>query len=225
MTAFPIGGTIPQVTATSLPSPAHPRHEVLEDVSWDQYENLLDEIGDRPVFVSFYRGNMEIMPPLPEHELEKKALGSLLELMAIELKMPMRRFGSTTFRRHDEQVGLEPDECYYIRNEPKVRRMRRFDPAVYPPPDLAIEIDVTHRSIPREPIYAGLGVPELWRYDGRELRVLVLSGGAYVRAASSPTFPFLPLAGLVAFLTRMLGDEEQNQVIDEFREWIRQLPR
>lgn len=213
------------MTVASLPSPAGPQHVVLDDVSWESYENLLNAIGDRPVFVSFCRGSLEIMPPLPEHELEKKALSSLLELVAMEMKMPMRRFGSTTFRSKDDQVGLEPDECYYIRNEGKVRRMRRFDPAAYPPPDLSIEIEITRRSVPRQPIYAALGVPELWRYDGVRLTVLVLCEGACFPAQVSPTFPFLPLDGLVAFLTRMLGDEEQNAVIEEFRTWVRELAK
>ncbi|HSU68033.1 MAG TPA: Uma2 family endonuclease [Tepidisphaeraceae bacterium] len=213
------------MTVASLPSPAGPQHVVLDDVSWESYENLLNEIGDRPVFVSFCRGSLEIMPPLPEHELEKKALGSLLELVALETKMPMRRFGSTTFRSKDDQVGLEPDECYYIRNEARVRKMRRFDPKVYPPPDLSIEIEITRRSVPRQPIYAALGVPELWRYDGARLTVLILSQGTYVPTQVSPTFPFLPLDGLVAYVARMLGDEEQNAVIEEFRAWVRQLPK
>lgn len=166
------------------------------------------------------------MPPLAEHELEKRAIGRLVENLTQELRMPIRCFGSTTFWGDEAQAGLEPDECYYLKNESKVRQMKRFDPAVYPAPDLAIEIDITRRSIPRLPVYARLLVPEVWRYDGQVLTVFVLSNaGTYDKSALSPTFSFLPMHQFQTFVNRMLGDEEQNAVIDEFRQWVRHLPR
>jgi Uma2 family endonuclease len=200
------------------------QHLVLDYVSWDFYERLLQEIGNRPIRVTFHRGRIEIMAPLAEHELEKRAIGRLLEQLTLEFKIPIRCFGSTTFRREDKQAGLEPDECYYLRNDPKVRGMMRFDPAVHPVPDLAVEIDVTHRSISRQPIYADLGVPELWRYDGRRLNVLLLNAaGDYSPSPSSPNFPLLPMETFQTFVKRMLGEEEQNSVVNEFRQWVHGL--
>jgi Uma2 family endonuclease len=117
---------------------------------------------------------------------------------------------------------LEPDECYYLENARRVRGMKRFDPAVYPPPDLAIEVDITSRSIPREPIYAGLGVPELWRFDGSLLRVLRLDNGVYREVEKSDAFPFLPMEQFSRFVRRMM-DEEQTSVVREFRRWVRGL--
>jgi len=138
--------------------------------------------------------------------------------------MPIRCFGSTTLQNEDKKVGLEPDECYYLRNESKVRGMKKqFDPTLYPPPDLAIEVDVTHRSIPRLPIYAALGVPEVWRYDGRITVLLLNSSGHYEPSAVSPNFPSVPLDQFQAFVDRMLGEEEQNAVIEEFRDWAKGL--
>jgi Uma2 family endonuclease len=216
------------VTAVaSLPDDDPPQHCVLRNVSWTFYERLLEEIGSSPIFVTFDHGSVEIMKPLAKHELEKIAVGRLLQQLTLEFRMPIRSLGSTTFRDRDKEIGLEPDECYYLRNESKVRGMKtQFVPKVYPPPDLAIEVDVTHRSIPRLPIYAALGVPEVWRYDGRRITVLLLnSAGEYDPSAVSLNFPLVPLDQFQAFVDRMLGEEEQNAVIEEFRQWVRGLPR
>jgi Uma2 family endonuclease len=214
------------MTTTAPASLADQQHLVLEGVSWGFYEHALDEVGDRPIFITFDHGRMEVMAPLPEHELEKKAIGSLLELLSVELRIEMRPFGSTTFRREDAQVGVEPDECYYLHNEPKVRRMQRFDPSVHPAPDLAIEVEITHRSVPRLPVYAGLGVPEVWRYDGTTITIMVLnSAGDYEPTANSLAFPFLPIVDFQRFVERLRGDEDRIAVIDDFREWVKQLPR
>jgi Uma2 family endonuclease len=166
-----------------------------------------------------------MMAPLAEHEWAKKAISQLLEVMTLELRIPRRAFGSTTFRREDRQAGLEPDECYYFKNEAAVRGMTRFDAAIHPPPELAIEIDITSRSISREPVYAALGVAELWRYDGSRLTVLVLDDNQeYVAKATSPAFPFLPIGQFEVFVKRM-AVEEQMQVLQEFRAWASSLPR
>lgn len=198
------------------------QHLVLHDVSWSFYEKLLDQIGDRPLRVTFNRGSMEIMAPLAEHEFPKGGIRRLIEAMALELDIPLTSLGSTTFRREDAQAGLEPDECYYLRNADRVRGMKRFDPAIYPPPDLAIEVDITSRSIPRQPIYAALGVGELWRFEGSELTVLLLQGGTYQPVEKSPTFPFLPIDQFSRFICRMM-DEEQTSVVREFQRWLRTL--
>ena len=201
------------------------QHIVLDNVSWSFYGRVLEELGNRPIRVTYSHGKIEIMPPLPEHELPKKSIGRLIEALAIELRIPMTAYGSTTFRRRDKQTGLEPDECYYLHNAPRVRGMKRFDPAIHPPPDLAVEIDITSRSIPRQPIYAALGVPELWRFDGRLIQVLRLGAeGHYVPISRSGLFPFLPIETLSRFVYRMM-EEEQTAVVVEFQEWVRALPK
>ncbi|HZK79447.1 MAG TPA: Uma2 family endonuclease [Humisphaera sp.] len=200
-------------------------HAVLHGVSWEDYEKILSEIGDGSTRVTYFDGNMEIMSPLPEHEDEKTIIARLVEELTVEMGLPNRGFGSTTFRRKDRQSGLEPDECFYIANESRVRGMKRFDPKKYPPPDLAIEIDVSRRSIPKEPIYARLGVPEIWRYDGRRLSVLVLiEDGTCKGVETSLIFPFLPIDQFVRFVHRMIA-EEPNGVIREFRKWARAVKR
>ncbi len=204
---------------------ADQQHIVLDNVSWQFYERLLAEIGNRPIRVTFDEGSIEIMPPLAEHEHPSRAIGALAQILAVELNIPMSCYGSTTFRREEKQKGLEPDDCFYIANESRVRGMKDFDPTVLPPPDLVIEVDITRRSIPRQPIYAALGVPEIWRYDAKGLAVLLLrDDGKYERDEASRAFPFLPMLEFEKFVKRM-EFEEQTSVLREFRDWVKTLVR
>ncbi|MDB5330734.1 MAG: hypothetical protein JWP03_1885 [Phycisphaerales bacterium] len=201
------------------------RHTVLRGASWEDYEQILDRVGNGSTRVTYARGSIEIRSPLPEHERPKRAIGRLVENLTVEVGLPLQAFGSTTFRRKDKQAGLEPDECFYIQNEAKVRGMTRFEPKIHPAPDLAIEVDVLSQSIAREPVYADLGVPELWRYCDQRIAIRILGkDGTYADADRSAAFPFLPMDRFEQFLARMLS-EEQNGVIREFREWARSLPR
>jgi Uma2 family endonuclease len=201
------------------------QHIVLDDASWGLYEKVLEDIGDRAIRVTYHDGRMEIMAPLGEHEVGKKQIARLVELMSFELNIPMACYGSTTFRREEKRAGLEPDECYYVANEARVRGMKRYDPAIHPAPDLAIEVDITSRSVSREPVYAKLGVLEIWRYDGDTLSVLLLDvSGKYQPSPTSKSFPFLPMDKFTAFVRRM-DDEDQLAVLREFQAWVRTLSR
>jgi Uma2 family endonuclease len=207
--------------AAEPPSLGDRQHFVLSDVSWRLYETLLEEIGDRPVRITYHKGRIEMMSPLPKHDKWKTRIGRMIEILAVELDIPMTPLGSTTFRREDEQAGLEPDECYYVRHAAAVHDKDHIDLAVDPPPDLAVEIDITRRSVPRQPIYAALGVPELWRFDGNHLAVLVLNTtGQYEERASSLAFPFIPMAEFRRFLdlTRTTDD---TTAMRQFQQWVR----
>src|SRR5258706_6472159 len=117
-----------------LSQPVHPRnvarqqsvdlddvqHIVLEDASWELYENLLQDIGDRPIRINYDQGRLEMMSPLPEHERPKKIIGRLIETLSYELGIEIACLGSTTFRRRDKEKGLEPDECYYFKEEKRM---------------------------------------------------------------------------------------------------------
>ena len=205
-----------------------PQHVLLQGISWEVYEALLREVGDQNLRLTYDSGELEIMSPLPEHEDWKKAIGGLVEILTLELNIPMRRLGSTTFRQKTLQKGLEPDECYYVANEAAVRGKRRFDLRRDPPPDLVVEIDITHRAIDREKIYAAMGVPEIWRFDGRRLACLHLepraTGGkgkpwAYREADKSLAFPFLRPADLMKFLKK-LPNAELTSLMRSFRDWV-----
>jgi Uma2 family endonuclease len=199
------------------------QHMVLHDVSWDLYKQLLREIGDRPIRMTFDNGSLEMMSPLPRHEKWGNRIGRMIEIISLELNLPIEPLGSTTFKSKRLKKGIEPDECYYVQNAEAVRGKDRFNLAVDPPPDLAVEVDITRRSIKREPIYRALGVRELWRFRNRQLSVLLLnSQKAYMPSTTSTAFPFLPMAIFESYLPRM-EHEEQTAVLREFRDWVRTL--
>jgi len=207
----------PSIVPTSLDDV---QHLVLESASWDLYEHLLKEIGNRPIRMTYDDGRLEIMSPLPEHEDPKRMIGRMIEMLTWELNMPVKSLGSTTLRRKDKAKGVDPDECYYFRDEKKMRGRKRLDMRKDPPPELVVEIDITSRSIDREPICAALGVPEVWRYDGRKLQCLHLKDESYVIRKHSLVFPFLEPALLQKFIRRAWVQGE-TQAIRELIQWVR----
>jgi Uma2 family endonuclease len=103
--------------------------------------------------------------------------------------------------------------------------MEEFDPAIHRAPDLWVEVDLFSPSVPREPIYARLGVPEIWRYSRDRLTVRLLTpDGVYSDSATSVAFPFLPMIEFASFVPKMI-EQDETQVLLEFRDWVRSLPR
>jgi Uma2 family endonuclease len=192
----------------------------MENASWELYEKLLHDIGERPVRINYDQGRLEMMSPLPEHERPKKIIGRLIEALSFDLGIEVASLGSTTFRRRDKAKGLEPDECYYFKEEKRMRGRKRLNLKKDPPPELVVEVDITHRSVEREPIYAGLGVPEIWRWSAMKLTCLELIGEEYQPREPSRVFPFLAPADLTRFV-RMLGRSGENAIVRKSREWIR----
>ena len=159
---------------------------LLNHISWKTYESLLEDHLDSsaPRF-AYDRGVLEIMSPSPEHERANRNLAMLVEVFFEEWGLDIGNFGSTTYKREDIERGFEPDSCFYIENEPLVRDKDRLDLDVDPPPDLVIEIDVTSFSLNKLPLYASIGVPEIWRYEDAEIEVLLLEGGSYRKSLES----------------------------------------
>lgn len=125
------------------------QHVLLRDVTWQEFETILDELGEhRAARVAYDRGILEIMTPLPEHEFDKEIIGDLLKALLEELDIEFISLGSTTFKNQQMAQGIEPDQCFYIQNESKIRGKKRLDLAIDPPPDLALEIDITSRTHP-----------------------------------------------------------------------------
>ena len=136
---------------------------LLEDVSLQEFEAILSELGEhRAARVAYDNGILEIMTPLPEHERNKETISDLVKALLEELDIEFLPLGSTTFKNKLMKKGIEPDNCFSIQNEAAVRGKDRLDLTVDPPPDLALEIDVTSRTHPN--IYEALKVPELWRF-------------------------------------------------------------
>src|ERR1017187_10381150 len=151
-----------------------PMHFVLPHISWDTYERILDEIGETHIRVNYLRGRLEFMTISYEHDNIGRWIGRLIYLVALELCYPLATGGSTTLKAALLEAGLEPDECFWIKNENKMRGKKKWKAMIDPPPDLAVEVDITSNWLDRLEIYASLKVPEIWRFDGETLRVLVL---------------------------------------------------
>jgi Uma2 family endonuclease len=193
---------------------------VLDNVSWELYELLLRDVDGQNVRITYDQGRMVLMSPLSMHEKIKVMAGRLIEHATFERDIPISSFGSTTWKRQDLGKGLEPDECYYIQHEPQVHGRTDIDLKRDPPPDLAVEIDITHNPLDRPSIYAALGVYELWRYDGERFGFVRRSaGGAYEPIIRSEALPFMTPQIVERFVTLMLADE--NGGLRAFRDWLR----
>ena len=205
----------------SAVAPAEQR-VVLENVSWSTFVALLGDIDDRHGRMAFDQGVLEIMSPSILHENAKSLLGRLLEVATEELGIDILSAGSLTMKREDLQRAIEPDECYYVANAAAVRGLEEVDLAVHPPPDLAIEVDISRSSMIKLGIYAALGVREFWRYDGEALTVRVLeAGGSYLIVDRSAVLPDLPLADLVELLNRR-AETSETQLVRDFRQRVRE---
>jgi Uma2 family endonuclease len=196
-------------------------HVVLFDVSWAAYEAILEAMGDRRLRHSYDNGTLELMSPLKRHDRAKKILSRMIEAMALELDIDIQSIGSTTLRKQPKKKGLEPDECYYVAHEPQVRSKPDYDPSVDPPPDLALEVDVTRSSVSRMGIYAGLGVPEVWRMKGETLSFHMLEeNGKYVSIERSLAFPRVTPGVLQQFLSQRC-ELRENELLRNFLAWLR----
>ncbi len=165
---------------------------VLHNISWETFEALLRDTGeDRGSRFAYDCGVLEIMTPLFEHENPKSNFGNFIIALAEELGIEVRSAGSTTLKRKVSKRGIEPDTCYYIQNELAIRGKQTLDLENDPPPDLAIEIDITSSSVNKLGIYSALGVAELWRYDGQNLKFYQLIEGQYVECKFSIAFPLV----------------------------------
>lgn len=191
----------------------------LSGISWQTYETLLAEIGDRQIRLTYNRGNLEIMVPSPEHERFKTIMGRFVETLAEELDVKIEPLGSTTFKR-PELSGKEPDECFYIQNLSAVKGKKRIDLNQDPPPDLVVEIDITSRSENSLRVYADLGVPEVWIYNGAQLRINRLENGEYVEREISLAFPSLPILEIVRFLEQA-ETMDYLELVKAFRNWVK----
>jgi Uma2 family endonuclease len=200
-----------------------PGHQLLiKDISWSGYKNILSELGDnRNSRVSYSQGVLEIMAPLPEHEVGKVIIGDLLKALLEELDIEFWSLGSTTFDKENMDAGVEPDDCFYIENEAKVRGLNRIDLEKDPPPDLAIEIDITSRTQFNN--YEALKVPELWRWDGHKLDINVLIDGKYVKSENSRIFPNIPIIEVIPKYLSISKTNGRNAAMKAFRAWVKEL--
>jgi len=195
---------------------------VLCCVDYPTYVRFTDLLGERYLRVNYDGERMEIMTTSPKHERIKHLLGLFLVAVTEEMDIDMVGLGSMTCRREDVERGLEPDECYWIAHERQVRGRDDLNLERDPPPDLAIEVGVSRSVLDRLSLYASLRVPEVWRWDGRTLRVLLLgSDGEYHESPKSAALPFLPVAELARFVNAA-STMSDTKVLRSFRAWVRE---
>lgn len=195
---------------------------VLEDIDWATYSRLVhifqEQRGHR---LTYDRGTLEIMSPLWEHERPARMLGRFVDVLTEELDLPCVLGGSLTLRGRGLRKGLEPDDCFWIANAPRVEAKKRLDLRRDPPPDLAIEVDDTRSSLNRLGIYAALKVPEVWRGDANGLTFHVRHGKTYRVHTHSLAFPKLAVNDLTPFVLQ-IGRINDNALRRQFRAWVRQ---
>ncbi len=191
-------------------------HLLIPNVTWEQYEALLEELGEerRVPRINYCNGTLELMSPLPAHERPHRIIGYIVTAILDAQGREWEDFGSTTFKKL-KQAGLEPDTCFYIQNASRVRDLLRMDMTQDPPPDLAIEADVTSKTT--LDAYAALQVPEVWIYDNGKLKIHLLQNGEYQESSSSPTFPELAIAEMIPRLVQQAFQEGTSKMLRNLR--------
>src|SRR5882724_35565 len=194
---------------------------ILDRVTWETYERLITEHGERcGTRFTYDEGVLQIMVISSRHERPNRRLATLVEVLAEEWALDIEQLGSMTFKRKDLQKGFEPDSCFYIEHADAIRDREEIDLAVDPPPDLSIEVDITRESLNRFPIFAAVGIPEVWRFDGNRVAIFHLSQEGYIESARSLSFP----AVTGDILTLFLDDSQKLKStawLRKVREWAR----
>jgi Uma2 family endonuclease len=209
-------------STTDIPEAITGQRLVLRGVAWEEYRSIAGALSGRHVRLTFDRGTLEFMTISPLHGHLSRLLARMIFVLTEELGLPVKSFGDMTCDREDLERGLEPDECFYITHEPEVRHKEHLDLSSDPPPDLAVEIDVTHSPRNRLGIYAALGVKEVWRFHNEVLTAQCLDeAGEYQSVETSHHFPGLKIADVLAFLNRR-NETDENSLLREFREWVRE---
>ena len=190
------------------------------DVSWEEYEGLLERVGEASgLRISYNEGTMQVMTLSSEHEAYAEFIGGMLRMLSMRLRINIRFFGSATIRKKPRRKGKESDGCFYVQTAALIGNRVQLDFEKDPPPDVAVEIDIHHASRDMFAIYAGLGIPEVWRYDTRQLTIHLLRGSRYVKANASQALPMLTSAILTEFLARLRQDGEFQGML-AFDEWL-----
>ncbi len=187
-------------------------------VTWEEYEAVLQDLESRPgLRVSYDEGRLEIVSPSDRHEYLKEVITLLARAFAEAAEIPLEDYGSTTWKRQKIRKGAEPDACFYVANADRVIGKPKIDLERDPAPDVVVEVEITRGALNKFSIYAALGVPEIWRYDGKSLHIYELaSDGRYTPAASSCSLPGLMNSILTEFI-EFGKSHGQTEMLKAFR--------
>jgi Uma2 family endonuclease len=188
-------------------------------LNWQRYQQILQALGNnRSARLTYDEGTLEITMPLEDHDYAVRLIELFIRVLVVETGLKIKTMGSTTLDRADLNRGAEPDSGFYIQNQPLVKG-RNVDLTKDPPPDLVVEVDITHSDINKLQLYARMGVPEFWRYDGQALQIYQLQEDRYCETEVSSTFPTIPKIKLYEFLEQAREDEVEAEVA--LRQWVR----
>lgn len=226
-TAIPVAPAPPTRTLVDVVNYVRPgQHALVTDVDWEEYERLLewrDQNRPRSVRLTYDQGRLEILVVTNVHERYRRILDLLLIKWLEETGGEYVPSGQLTHKREDLEKGFEPDECYYIQNWKKTVGFREIDFAKDPPPDLMIEVEVSRSVLGRLSTIAAFKIPEVWRYDGTRVIILLLqSDGSYAESETSRAVPTFPFAIVPRF--QRLSEEPQvsfAEVARKFSAWIK----
>lgn len=194
---------------------------ILTDVSWQEYEQLLADLGEGYGVNIFYnQGRLEIMSPSLNHEMYTDLILHVARMIAEETRKDLESRGSTTFKQEKLRKAVEPDTCFYVQNASRIIGVLAIDLNIHPPPDIVVEVDVSHDTTAKSIFYAEIGVPELWRYDESRARIFHLSKGQYIEMSQSLALPILTSAALTKFLEQS-KTEGQSAALRSVRAWLR----
>ena len=193
---------------------------VLHGVTWDDYEQLLEDMNGWPgMRITYYKGMLEIVSPSPRHEKIKAFIDNLVAMFCEERDIAMENLGSTTFKQKKNEQGAEPDVCFHVTNVEHIAGKDKINPDFDPVPDIAVEIDISNESTAKFEIHRTFGMPEIWRYDGNSVRLYRLAEAQYVEIPESRFFPELSATILTSFVeqSRIQG---RTAALAAFRHWL-----
>lgn len=204
----------------TIPQLVGEKRVVFHHLTWQGYQQILQALGEnRAARLTYDRGMLEITTPLEEHEFAAELIGRFIYFLVSELGLKIKSMRSTTLEREDLDRSPEPDNAYYIQNQPLVAG-RTVDLTRDPPPDLVVEVDITHTDIDKLQLYANIGVPEFWRFNGQLWQIYQLQEKQYREVEASPTFAFVPKEKLYEFLAQAQHDEVLAEQM--LRAWIKE---
>jgi Uma2 family endonuclease len=195
---------------------------VLSNISWQTYQAMLADIGDRSSLRLIYdRGELEIKMPSDFHEAINRLLARIVGILAEELDLPLKEFGSVTLNRSDIKKGAEPDSSFYIQNADRIIG-NRIDISIDPPPDLIIEVDITNSSTRSFAVYQQLGISEIWRYTNSGVTIFQLQDGNYIEREFSNIFPMIS-GGILGHFLQMSSTENTIAIVRAVRKWLTEI--
>lgn len=212
-----------------IAQPMGEKRLIFHALTWQRYQILRETLcrdhgasplENRHIRFTYLQGKLEVTMPLEVHEFSARLIELFIRVLVVELGLKVKTMGSTTLDREALERSAEPDNAYYIQNQPLVAG-RDVDLDRDPPPDLIVEVDITHTDIDKLALYAAMNVPEFWRYNGEVWRIYGLQKGDYQEVEASPTFPKVPKVKLYAFLAAARQDEVEAEVA--LRQWVRSL--